>query len=75
MKETIITEKTLTVSKDFLTVKELCEQLQISRNFAYKLIATKGFPAVRIGKRYRISRQGLIDWTKQNAGSQIYLDE
>ncbi len=75
MKETVINEKTLSNAKEFLTVKELCEQLQISRNLAYKLISTKGFPSVRIGKRYRISKQGLIEWAKTNAGCQIYLDD
>lgn len=36
--------------------------LGISRNNAYAVVHSKGFPAVKIGKQYRIPREKFIAW-------------
>lgn len=62
-------------SNEFLTVSQLCEEMQISRHIAYKLVNTTGFPVIKIGETYRIPRNGLNEWIKNNTGGQVCLDE
>ena len=44
---------------------EAAEALHISRPTLYALLRTPGFPAFRVGNRWIISRDGLIEWIKQ----------
>ncbi len=45
-----------------LTVEDVAEILRISRNKAYMLCRTKGFPAKRIVKRVVIPKSKFIVW-------------
>lgn len=54
-----------------LTVKELAEELNISRNTAYQLADQKDFPSFRIGRRLLINRAMLQEWLNQNASSKL----
>jgi excisionase family DNA binding protein len=49
-----------------LTPLQAAQLLQIGRTRGYQLCHVKGFPAVRIGKTFRIPRDRLIAWI--NAG-------
>lgn len=48
-----------------LTISQLAETLQISRNTAYALANKEGFPAFRIGKRMLVNREMLQAWMNQ----------
>lgn len=54
-----------------LTVKELAEELNISRNTAYQLADQKDFPSFRIGRQLLINRAMLQEWLNQNASSKL----
>lgn len=54
-----------------LTVKELAEELNISRNTAYPLADQKDFPSFRIGRRLLINRAMLQEWLNQNSPPQL----
>jgi len=54
-----------------LTVKELAEELNISRNTAYQLADQKDFPSFRIGRRLLINRVMFQEWLNQNASSKL----
>jgi len=41
--------------------------LGVSKNNAYAIIHSQGFPAVRVGKQYRILRSNFIDWLEAQA--------
>lgn len=56
-----------------LTVKELAEELNISRNTAYQLADQKDFPSFRIGRRLLINRAMLQEWLNQNSLPQLCL--
>ena len=56
-----------------LTVKELAEELNISRNTAYQLADQKDFPSFRIGRRLLINRAMLQEWLNQNSLAQLCL--
>ena len=53
--------------RSFYTVQELQQVFQIGRNNAYKMVNTKGFPAIRIGRRIVIPVDKLQEWAKHNA--------
>ena len=42
-----------------LTVEEVCAILGIGQSKAYRLMSEPGFPMVKIGKTYKIYRDGL----------------
>lgn len=44
-----------------MSVSEAAEELGISSKTCYNLAHVQGFPATRVGKRIRISREGLKD--------------
>lgn len=45
-----------------LTPMDIKEIMGLSKNNAYALCNSKGFPAVRIGKLIRINRDRFIEW-------------
>jgi excisionase family DNA binding protein len=45
-----------------LSVHHIMEVLGISRDTAFTLIHAPGFPALRIGKQIRVSRDGFRRW-------------
>lgn len=51
----------------FMTVKELQDELQISRNKAYELIHSGALPVIQIGRTYRIPRDKFEDWITYEA--------
>ena len=51
-----------------LSVPDLTEALGISRAGAYELVRSEGFPALHIGNRILIPKEGLIAWIKDNTG-------
>lgn len=54
---------------DILTVEELLEILQIGRNTAYYLLGTGQIKSVRIGKKYRIPREFVIEYILQKCNT------
>ena len=50
-----------------LTPAEISGLLAISRNTAYELLHSKDFPAFRIGKQYRVSRERFVAWLNGEA--------
>lgn len=47
---------------DYLTPKEVMEELAIGRNTFYRLVNTGELPAFRIGKLWRVKRSELERW-------------
>ena len=48
--------------KDVLTVKELCEALNIGRNSAYALLRSGEIRSIRIGRSIKIPKTFLIEY-------------
>lgn len=51
------------------TVKEVQHILRIGQVNAYQLIQTPGFPVVKIGRAYRIPRDGFFRWLNSQQNS------
>ena len=54
-----------------MSVSEMSDELGISSKTGYALTHIPGFPAIRIGHRVRISREGLDEWVKANEGNKL----
>ena len=54
-----------------MSVTEAAAELGICSKLCYELTHLTGFPAIRIGHRVRISREGLREWVKSNEGKRL----
>ncbi len=54
-------------TKMTLNVKELATCLGIGMNSAYQLVNSKGFPALKIGKRIVVPIEKLEQWIESNS--------
>lgn len=48
-----------------MSVAEMAEQLGVCTKTAYELTHRADFPVIRIGRRTRISREGLTEWVRK----------
>lgn len=44
------------------TVKDIMVQLEISKNSAYDLVKSGVFPVIKIGNKYRVSKEVFNRW-------------
>ena len=47
-----------------LTPRDISIILGISRNKAYEVIHSEGFPSFQIGKQYRVQREKFLSWLR-----------
>ena len=52
---------------DFLTPKEVMEELAIGKNTLYRLLNSGELPAFRIGTLWRVRRVDLESWSPTNS--------
>lgn len=45
-----------------LSVQEAGKVLRVSQAKVYSLVTEPGFPRVKVGKTYKVSRDGLREW-------------
>lgn len=45
-----------------LSAKDLSKVLSISEPHAYRMMHSKGFPTIMIGKRLMVMKKSLLDW-------------
>lgn len=50
---------------DVLSITDLQEILSIGRNFAYYLVKTGQIPSIRLGKKYRIPKDAVLQYLSQ----------
>lgn len=48
--------------RDVLDTKDLCEILRIGRKTAYSLLTSGEIPCRRIGRKYRIRKDSVIEY-------------
>lgn len=51
-----------------LNVVEFSQMFRISLSTAYQLVNSKGFPAIRVGRRIVIPYDKLMHWVDENLG-------
>lgn len=55
--------------QEILTVKELAEYLRVGHNVAYRLVHSKGFPTLKLGRKILIPVEELKKWISQNTNT------
>ena len=55
------------LSSSLITVEELCDELLIGKNLAYKLLANGTIKGFRIGRIWKIPRQSINDFITQQS--------
>lgn len=56
--------------KILYTVEEIMELFKISKNTAYRLIKSEGFPHTYVGRRLYVRKTALENWLRQQEGKQ-----
>lgn len=56
------------IEKLAYTVEEAADALGLSVDTVYQLTHRTDFPAIRVGRAVRISRELLADWVKKQVG-------
>lgn len=51
------------------SVGEAAAALGVSEHAVYQLVHSEGFPALKIGSSWRISREGLAEWVLEESRS------
>ena len=54
--------------REILTFEELCEILDIGKNTAYFLLHSKQIKAFKIGSNWKIPKQAIEEYVRQNSG-------
>ena len=54
-----------------LTIKEVASILKIDKFTAYRYAQEGTIPAIRIGRNWRFSEEGLEEWLTKKAGKDI----
>lgn len=56
---------------EFITLKEVCDMLKLSDRMVYDLCRQGRLPgAAKVGGRWRVDRQKLLDWMAAGAEAQ-----
>ena len=50
---------------DAVTVKQICEMLNIGRNNAYELVRTGEIKSIAIGRQIRIPKENVISFIRE----------
>ena len=53
---------TLAPKSEYLSIKQLCDELEISGTTAERFIREEGLPVIKIGNTRRIRRKALEEW-------------
>jgi excisionase family DNA binding protein len=60
---------TAAASERLLTVKNVCERLQISAVTGWRLYSERGLKVIRIGRAIRVRESDLQAWLEKNTSS------
>lgn len=61
------------MEKKFLSVKDIQNYLGCSRNKAYSIVHSNGFPKIRIGKQFYIPESDFEKWINRNLDKKVLL--
>ena len=55
--------------KEFLSIKEVAQRLNLHEMTIYRLIKSKSLPAFKVGGQWRIRKQFLDEWLTSHSNS------
>ena len=61
------------LEKQFYSVKDVSKVLGTSKTFAYSLVNSNGFPAMKVGGKYFVRISDFESWCKRYTGKEFLL--
>lgn len=61
------------MEREWITPKDIAATLGVSMHTVYKLVHLKGFPVVKIGKRFLVERKSFITFMNDAKKTGIYF--
>lgn len=58
-----------------MSVEEAAQQLGICTRVAYQLTHRADFPTIKIGRRTRVSREGLREWVRKQEQNRMEVTQ
>lgn len=58
-----------------MSVEEAAQQLGICTKIAYQLTHRADFPTIKIGRRTRVSREGLREWVRNQEQNRMEVTQ
>jgi excisionase family DNA binding protein len=58
----------LSPEERWVDIEEVAAHLGVNRDSVYRWIETKGFPAHRVGRLFRLKLSEVDEWVKQGGG-------
>ena len=58
-----------------MSVEEAAQQLGICTKIAYQLTHRADFPTIKIGRRTRVSREGLREWVRSQEQNRVVVTQ
>lgn len=58
-----------------MSVEEAAQQLGICTKIAYQLTHRADFPTIKIGRRTRVSREGLKEWVRSQEQNRMEVTQ
>lgn len=58
---------------EYLTVQDIMKRLKISRAQAYRLVAKRDFPKIRIGKKIIAAAQDVEDYVQAHKYGEVII--
>jgi excisionase family DNA binding protein len=55
----------VTIEKDWLSVADICEYMDVSAFVVTNQLRAGGLPAVKFGREWRVARQDFEDWINE----------
>ena len=55
----------MTIDKDWLSVADICEYMDVSAFVVTSQLRAGGLPAVKFGREWRVARQDFEDWINE----------
>jgi len=49
------------MNKEYITLREFCERIQISSSTAYRMIRNGQLPAYKVGRNYRVPLSAFVE--------------
>ncbi|MBH3400069.1 helix-turn-helix domain-containing protein [Pseudomonas fluorescens] len=62
------------MNDEVMTIKEVAEYLKVNERTIYRLAASSGLPAFRVGNSWRFKRSELEAWIKAQQGEKRDAD-
>ena len=67
---------TVDINKEWLSVADICEYMDVSPFVVTSQLRSGGLPAVKFGREWRVARQDFEDWINtQREQTEVVVDD